>query len=50
MDPERRTLLRVNMEDANAAVAEFDRLMGAEVAPRKEFIFAYAKQVKNLDV
>ncbi|MSQ12542.1 MAG: hypothetical protein EXR47_00040 [Dehalococcoidia bacterium] len=50
MDPERRTLLRVSMEDANAATDEFNRLMGAEVAPRKEFIFAHAKQVKNLDV
>ena len=30
--------------------AEFDRLMGAEVAPRKSFIMEYAKTVRNLDV
>ena len=50
MDPERRTLLRVTMENAHSAAEEFDRLMGAEVAPRKQFIFDYAKQVRNLDV
>jgi DNA gyrase subunit B len=54
LDPEKRTLLRVVMddvEDASEQVAmEFDRLMGAEVAPRKKFIMEYAKTVQNLDV
>jgi DNA gyrase subunit B len=50
MDPERRTLLRVTMEDANKAALQFDMLMGAEVAGRKQFIFEHAKSVKNLDI
>ena len=50
MDMERRTMLRVTMEDANAAADEFDRLMGSEVGKRREFIFNHARNVKNLDV
>ena len=42
MDPERRTLRRINMKDAEAARLAFDLLMGNEVAPRKEFIIAGA--------
>ena len=38
MDPEKRTLRRITMNDANAAEAMFELLMGNEVAPRKEFI------------
>ncbi|MEY4348431.1 MAG: hypothetical protein RIS43_850, partial [Actinomycetota bacterium] len=43
MDPARRTLRRVTMDDASAAEKVFDLLMGNEVAPRKEFIVAGAE-------
>lgn len=50
MDPEKRSMLRVSIEDAERADEIFDTLMGSEVLPRKKFIQAYAKKVKNLDV
>ena len=50
MDPGTRTLLRVGVEDAIKAEEVFTTLMGEEVQPRKQFIHAYAKQVKNLDI
>ncbi len=50
MDPEKRMMLRVQIEDAQKADAVFNTLMGAEVMPRKKFIQAYAKKVKNLDI
>jgi DNA gyrase subunit B len=50
MDPSRRTMLRVTMEDAEAANAIFTTLMGADVVPRKKFIQTHAKGVKNLDI
>jgi len=50
MNPEVRTILRVNIEDAAAADRTFDMLMGAAVAPRRKFIQTHAKQVQNLDV
>jgi DNA gyrase subunit B len=50
MDPETRTILRVQIEDAAIASNLFDRLMGDEVEPRREFIEKNAKYVKNLDV
>ncbi len=50
MDPTRRTMLRVTMEDAEAANAIFTTLMGADVVPRKKFIQTHAKGVKNLDI
>ena len=50
MDPESRTLLQVSLEDAIDADTIFETLMGDRVAPRREFIQEYAKQVRNLDV
>lgn len=50
MDPENRILLRVTMDDAEAADNVFTTLMGSEVAPRRKFIQTHAKGVKNLDV
>ncbi|MBU0591066.1 DNA topoisomerase (ATP-hydrolyzing) subunit B [Candidatus Micrarchaeota archaeon] len=50
MNPETRTLKQVTIEDAIVADELFTILMGDEVAPRKEFIEQYAKQVKNLDI
>ncbi len=50
MDPETRTILKVQIEDAAIASNLFDRLMGDEVEPRREFIEKNAKYVKNLDV
>jgi DNA gyrase subunit B len=50
MDPERRVLLRVGVEDALRADEIFDRLMGQDVEPRRRFIQTHAKSVRNLDV
>jgi DNA gyrase subunit B len=50
MDPDTRTILRVQIEDAAIASSLFDRLMGDDVEPRREFIEKNAKYVKNLDV
>lgn len=50
MDPARRTLLQVSLEDAMQAEEIFSTLMGDEVAPRKAFIQSHANQVRNLDV
>jgi DNA gyrase subunit B len=50
MNPERRTLLQVTVEDAAAADRTFDMLMGSSVPPRKRFIQTHAKSVRNLDV
>jgi DNA gyrase subunit B len=50
MDPTSRTLARVTLQDATAADQIFSMLMGDQVAPRREFIEAHAKEVRFLDV
>jgi DNA gyrase subunit B len=50
MNPETRTLLRAEVEDAAEADAVFTMLMGERVEPRKDFIKAEARKVQNLDV
>ena len=49
MDPEKRTLRRIELDDAVAADATFNVLMGEKVEPRKEFIEKNAKYAVNLD-
>ena len=50
MDEDRRTLLRVQMEQAGDADALFSVLMGEQVEPRRKYIEDHALEVKNLDV
>jgi DNA gyrase subunit B len=50
MNPDTRTLLRAEIDDAAEADAIFNMLMGEKVAPRKDFIKAEARKVRNLDV
>ena len=50
MNPERRVLLQVTLEDAAEADRTFNMLMGSEVPPRRRFIQTHAKLVRNLDV
>ncbi len=50
MDPEKRTLLKVTLEDAVETDKMFTVLMGDQVEPRRQFIEDYAHQVKNLDI
>ncbi|HVC34599.1 MAG TPA: DNA topoisomerase (ATP-hydrolyzing) subunit B [Chloroflexota bacterium] len=49
MDPARRTILKVSVEDAVQADEVFEMLMGDAVPPRKRFIQSHAKEVRNLD-
>jgi DNA gyrase subunit B len=50
MDPEKRTLLRVKLEDVTGVDEIFTILMGDEVEPRRNFIQQHALEVRNLDV
>jgi DNA gyrase subunit B len=50
MDPEKRVLIQVRVEDAEKADAIFNKLMGSEVELRKNFIQTHAKFVKDLDI
>jgi DNA gyrase subunit B len=50
MNPEKRVLVQVKISDAEKADAIFNKLMGSEVEPRKAFIQANAKFVKDLDI
>lgn len=50
MDPEKRVLIQVKVEDAEKADAIFNKLMGTEVELRKNFITTHAKFVKDLDI
>ncbi|HLN19408.1 MAG TPA: toprim domain-containing protein, partial [Patescibacteria group bacterium] len=50
MNPESRMMMQVKIDDAESADKMFDILMGSEVEPRRRFIQARARSVKNLDV
>jgi len=50
MDPEKRSLMQVTLEDMTGVDEVFSVLMGDEVEPRREFIQKHALEVRNLDV
>ena len=50
MDPDKRTVLKVTLEDTLEADKMFTTLMGDEVEPRRDFIHKYAREVSNLDI
>ena len=50
MDPARRSLLKISVEDTRAADTAFSELMGEDVEPRKRFIQTNAHDVRFLDI
>ncbi|MEM4235937.1 MAG: toprim domain-containing protein, partial [Candidatus Anstonellaceae archaeon] len=50
MDPKNRNLIQVTIEDAKKANEIFEILLGEDVEPRKQYISAHAKNVRNLDI
>jgi DNA gyrase subunit B len=50
MNPGKRTLLQVTIDEATEASLLFERLMGDDVEPRRRFIAENARFVKNLDI
>jgi DNA gyrase subunit B len=50
MDPSKRVLKIITVEDAQRADEVFDTLMGSDVEPRKHFIQVHAKSAKNIDI
>ena len=50
MDPKKRTLVQIILEDTVEADSIFTILMGSQTEPRREFIQAHAHEVKNLDI
>ena len=50
MNPATRVLLQVTVDDSAAVNDTFEKLMGPDVEPRKKFIQAHAKSVRNLDI
>ena len=50
MDPQRRLLLQISIDNAAEADRTFDMLMGPSVPPRRRFIQTHARQVRNLDI
>ena len=50
MDPEKRTLRRITLDDAIRADEIFTILMGEEVEPRKQWIEIHAKDAENIDI
>ncbi|MCC6314443.1 MAG: DNA topoisomerase (ATP-hydrolyzing) subunit B [Thermomicrobiales bacterium] len=50
MDPAKRTLMQITIDDSVEADETFDMLMGAAVPPRKKFIQTHAQEVQNLDL
>jgi len=50
MDPDKRTLFQVNVEDSVQADQIFTILMGDQVEPRKEFITKHALEARNIDI
>ena len=50
MNPENRTLVKIELEDAARADAIFTVLMGDEVEPRRNYIQTHAHEVENLDI
>ena len=50
MNPDTRTLLKVDIEDFNEADGVFSTLMGDDVTPRRDFIQTNALDVQNLDI